>query len=98
MPGDKTENHAKIMSAAREEFLEMGFEKASMRKIGDRCGMTAAGIYRHCRDKSDLFDQLVAPSVEEIERWSRAHITKYEGLIKKEKKDSMDGLPYRYYV
>ena len=30
MPGDKTENHAKIMSAAREEFLEMGFDKTSV--------------------------------------------------------------------
>lgn len=86
MPRDKTENHAKIMSAAREEFLEMGFEKASMRKIGDRCGMTAAGIYRHCRDKSDLFDQLVTPAVEELEKWSRAHIARYDELIKKKRK------------
>lgn len=86
MPRDKSENHAKIMAAAREEFLEMGFEKASMRRIGDRCGMTAAGLYRHCRDKSDLFDQLVAPAVEDIERWSRAHIARYEELIKKKRK------------
>ena len=51
MPRDKTENHIKIMAAAKEEFLEKGYEKASMRSIADRCGMTAAGIYRHCKDK-----------------------------------------------
>lgn len=50
MPRDKTASHAKIMAAAREEFMEYGFGKASMRRIGERCGMTAAGIYRHCRD------------------------------------------------
>ncbi len=44
MPRDKTASHARIMAAAREEFLEYGFKKASMRRIGDRCGMTAAGI------------------------------------------------------
>ena len=62
------------MAAARDEFLEVGFEKASMRSIGERCGMTAAGIYRHCRDKEDLFDQLVTPAVEKIEVWINAHV------------------------
>ena len=51
MPRDKSASHIKIMAAAKAEFMEMGFEKASMRSIGNRCGMTAAAIYRHCRDK-----------------------------------------------
>lgn len=41
MPRDKTINHIRLMAAAREEFLEYGFEKASMRSIGKRCGLTA---------------------------------------------------------
>nr|MCR5129574.1 TetR/AcrR family transcriptional regulator [Lachnospiraceae bacterium] len=53
MPRDKTANHIKIMAAAKEEFLERGYEKASMRGIADRCSLTAAGIYRHCKDKED---------------------------------------------
>ena len=83
MPRDKTANHIKIMAAARDEFLEVGFEKASMRSIGERCGMTAAGIYRHCRDKEDLFDQLVTPAVERIEVWINAHVAEYEDALKK---------------
>lgn len=83
MPRDKTANHIKIMAAARDEFLEVGFEKASMRSIGERCGMTAAGIYRHCRDKEDLFDQLVSPAVERIEVWINAHVAEYEDALKK---------------
>ena len=51
MPRDKTASHLKVMAAARDEFLQYGFEKASMRRIGERCGLTAAGLYRHCRDK-----------------------------------------------
>ena len=77
MPRDKTASHIRLMSAAREEFLAQGFEKASMRAIGQRCGLTAAGLYRHCRDKEDLFDQLVAPAVERIQVWMREHVARY---------------------
>ncbi|MBR1822454.1 MAG: TetR/AcrR family transcriptional regulator [Clostridia bacterium] len=77
MPRDKTASHAKILIAAREEFLEYGFEKASMRRVGERCGMTAAGIYRHCRDKEDLFEQLVAPAVNRLYDWLKGHVGRY---------------------
>ena len=76
MPKDKTASHARVMAAAREEFTEFGFEKASMRRVGERCGLTAAGLYRHCRDKEDLFDQLVAPAIECLRSWMDTHLTK----------------------
>ena len=81
MPRDKTANHIKLMAAARQEFLEFGFEKASMRSIGERCGLTAAGIYRHCRDKADLFDQLARPYAERIDDWLTAHVTRYVDAV-----------------
>ena len=77
MPRDKSANHIKLMAAARAEFLEHGFEKASMRSIGERCGMTAAGLYRHCRNKEDLFDQLVSPAAERLNTWLREHVERY---------------------
>ena len=86
MPRDKTVSHIKIMAAAKAEFLEMGFEKASMRSIGERAQMTAAAIYRHCRDKEDLFYQLVSPAEEKLMAWARAHMQRYEEPVKKQKK------------
>ncbi len=83
MPRDKTENHIKIMAAAKEEFLEKGYEKASMRSIADRCGMTAAGIYRHCKDKEDLFYQLVSPAENKLMAWANDHMHRYENDAKK---------------
>ena len=77
MPRDKSANHIKLMAAARAEFLELGFEKASMRSIGERCGMTAAGLYRHCRDKEDLFEQLVEPSAIRLNTWLKEHVERY---------------------
>ena len=84
MPRDKSASHVRVMAAASEEFLEYGFEKASMRRVGERCGFTAAGLYRHCRDKEDLFDQLVAPVVERINVWMDAHLTKYLAAVQDE--------------
>ncbi len=86
MPRDKTTNHIKIMAAAKEVFLELGFEKASMRGIADRCGLTAAGIYRHCRDKEDLFCQLVSPAEGKLMEWARGHMGRYEEPLTKGKK------------
>ena len=76
MPRDKTATHARVLAAAREEFMEYGYEKASMRRIGQRCGMTAAGLYRHSRNKADLFRELVEPSAQKIDEWLEAHISR----------------------
>lgn len=73
MPKDKTETHTKILLAAKEEFLEKGFERASMRSIAGRIGMSAAGLYRHFADKEDLFAALVEPAVNACEEWYQAH-------------------------
>ncbi len=83
MPRDKTVNHIKIMKAAKEEFMEKGYEKASMRGIADRCGLTAAGLYRHCRDKEDLFSQLVLPAENNLKAWAKDHMSRYEEPVKK---------------
>jgi AcrR family transcriptional regulator len=84
MPKDKTASHIRVMAAARDEFMEFGFEKASMRRVGERCGLTAAGLYRHCRDKADLFDQLVAPAIERLRSWMDTHLTKYLTTVRDE--------------
>lgn len=76
MPRDKSETHLKVLAAAREEFMEYGYDNASMRRIGQRCHMTAAGLYRHCRDKAGLFGELVGPSIERISAWIDAHISR----------------------
>ena len=76
VPRDKTATHIKVLAAAREEFMEYGYENASMRRIGQRCDMTAAGLYRHCKDKAGLFGELVSPSIEKIDAWLEAHINR----------------------
>ena len=84
MPKDKTASHARVLAAAREEFRTYGFDKASMRRVGERCGLTAAGLYRHCRDKADLFDLLVEPAIGRLNRWMEDHLARYLTAVRQE--------------
>lgn len=59
MPKDKTENHEKIISSARKEFMTYSFKDASMRRIAADAGMSASGLYKHFPSKEDMFAALV---------------------------------------
>lgn len=75
MPRDKAASHIKVLEAAKNEFMENGFEKASIRAIGAHAGITSAGLYRHCKDKEDLFCQVVNPAIEALDDWIHNHIS-----------------------
>ena len=66
MPRDKSASHERIIPAATKEFLEKGFEKASIRAIAAAAGMTSAGLYRHFADKEAMFASLVEPLLMEF--------------------------------
>lgn len=85
MPKNKSASHDKVIQAAKQEFYKYGFEKASMRRIGDRCDMSAAGLYRHCKDKEDLFSQVVEPAVTRVEDYLKEHKSRGFHALENEK-------------
>jgi len=50
----KTATREKILAAARCLFLKEGFESVSMRKIAQAIDYTAASLYNHFKDKTQL--------------------------------------------
>ena len=82
MPRDKTASHARIVPAAKAEFLERGFQEASIRSIAARAGMTSAALYRHFRDKEDMFAALVEPAVQEMSTWLDGHMSRSRDALK----------------
>lgn len=62
----KTRQH--LIEAATEEFLAQGFEKASLRKICEKAGVTTGALYFFFKNKEDLFCQIVEPVLDQIER------------------------------
>ena len=87
MPKDKTYSHEKINKAIYEEFLEKGYEAASVRSIADRAGMTAAGLYRHYPDKEAMFTAFVKPLIDEIDGWLSDHKKNHYDLLESGVKD-----------
>lgn len=81
MPRDKSLSHIKVNKAIMEEFLEKGYEGASIRSIGARAGMTSAGLYRHYADKEAMFDAMVQPLVDEMKRWLKNHTNKKYDIV-----------------
>ncbi len=59
---DKELHHKSIIDAAMTEFLEYGFNDASMRRIASAAGMSASGLYKHFANKEDMFSALVGPA------------------------------------
>lgn len=66
MPKDKTRTLEKIIPCAKKEFLDKGFERASMRTIAANADISAAGLYRHFESKEAMFEALVLPTVKGI--------------------------------
>lgn len=66
MPKDKTRTLEKIIPCAKKEFLDKGFERASLRTIAADADMSVAGLYRHFESKEAMFEALVLPTVKGI--------------------------------
>ena len=89
MPRDGTETYEKILPAAKEEFLEKGFEQASMREIASRAGISAAGIYRHFKDKEELFARVVQPAIDALMSWYNRYREVDYGFLREERLDEV---------
>lgn len=59
-----------ILTAARSEFLNCGYEKATMRKICCNAGVTTGALYFFFEDKAGLFRELVAETAAEFEAFA----------------------------
>lgn len=57
-----SETQRAILEAGKQEFLSMGFQDASLRRIAKRAGVTTGAIYGYYADKAALFQALVEPT------------------------------------
>ncbi len=56
----------RLLAAAREEFLEKGYEGASLRSIARRAGSSKGAIYVRYPDKAALYAAVVMPVANEL--------------------------------
>lgn len=62
----KDEIRQRIIDVAREEFLDKGFEKASIRTITSKAQTAKSNLYNYFKDKDDLFRAVLEPTMTEI--------------------------------
>ncbi|MBR5730317.1 MAG: TetR/AcrR family transcriptional regulator [Firmicutes bacterium] len=55
-----------IISSAKEEFLEHGFEGSSMRRIAQKSRITVGNLYRYFKNKDELNSFIVSPTYSAI--------------------------------
>lgn len=66
MPRDKSQTTDRIIRNVRDEFLTYGYEKASLNRVSERVGITTAGLYKHFRNKEDMFYFLVKDTLSDF--------------------------------
>lgn len=64
--GEDSRTLDRILDAAKEEFLEKGFQNASLRRIVKAAGVTTGAFYRYYPTKEALFEALVKPHADRI--------------------------------
>jgi len=61
-----------ILDAARDAFVQYGYEGVSMRQLAEKVGCSHSNLYVHFKDKDALFDCLVEESFEQFGESLRA--------------------------
>jgi AcrR family transcriptional regulator len=67
---EEAERRLRILKAAEEVFVEMGYGDATMEEVARACGMAKKTVYKHFADKAALFRALVQ-SHDLVETWTQ---------------------------
>ena len=60
------ESRQRILASASDVFAEHGFEKASVREVAGRAGISVGGIYLYFKNKEELYTGLMRSQMEEF--------------------------------
>ena len=61
----------RLLECAMAEFMEMGYQEASLRVIAAKAETTTGSIYTRFHDKEGLFHALVDSTIDELILWMR---------------------------
>ena len=74
------ESREKLIECAKKEFLEKGYEKASLRSICTQAGLTTGAVYFLFKDKNGLFQAVVAGALGEFDQLMQTHFAEEANL------------------
>lgn len=80
-----------VLDSAKKEFLEKGFERASLRTISQNAGVTTGALYVRFSSKDALFASLVSPIAEALLAFYREGDQVASDLLVEDKPQDMWG-------
>ena len=89
MAHDK-ETREKLIESAKAEFMEKGYNKASLRTICANAGVTTGALYFFFEDKADLFRAIVGNAVDGLFEIMLAHFDEDENVVAEINADNTD--------
>lgn len=78
--GEDKETRKKLLGSAKQEFLEKGYMKASLRTICRNVGVTTGALYFFFQDKEDLLKQLVEEPLKGLISIMESHFSEEMGI------------------
>jgi len=85
---------SRLLTAAKEEFLEKGFDKASIAEICKAAGVTTGALYKRYTGKEELFSALVIDTYNDlVEFVFEIENTDMSGFTDQELYDSFSLMP-----
>ncbi|MCM1181213.1 MAG: TetR/AcrR family transcriptional regulator [Clostridium sp.] len=73
--GEDKETRNKLLDSAKQEFLDKGYMKASLRTICRNAGVTTGALYFFFQDKEDLLRQLVEEPIQGLVSVIQSHLS-----------------------
>ncbi len=52
-----------ILKISKEEFISKGYNNASLRDIASKCHISATAVYRHFKNKEEIFEAVINPLI-----------------------------------
>jgi AcrR family transcriptional regulator len=81
--GTDYEKRELLIRAAKEEFMEKGYNKASLRSICSKAGVTTGALYFFFENKEDLYEEITGKPKKELMDLIRNHMAEDKASIKK---------------
>lgn len=75
------ETKANIISAARNEFYENGYDGTSLRKICAAAGVTTGAVYFFFDGKEDLFDAVINEVIKPLSFYMKKHYAEEDASL-----------------
>lgn len=75
--------YEKLIQSGENEFFEVGFQKASIRSISSRAGVTIGSLYHYFESKEDLYERVVEKTAQGYISVAEAAKKNFIDLIKR---------------